>query len=987
MKKILPSVMILLAVIPLTMLTVFRPATTVATEAEINDAIDLGMQWLVDSQNSNGSWGIEAQVGKTGFAVLIFETHAVAIEEDSLDPTYEYYDQVRNGLDYIFANASIMPISVQPSGDPDTDGDGFGVCFGLAFRTYETGIAMMAIAASTHPEMVVDVPGSSVDGWTYEAVLQDAVDYLAFGQTDAGNGTGGWAYEENIDDWSDNSNTGYAVLGLAYAEASSLYGFGLTIPEFAKSELNVWIDYIQNDPGPLDDGFEIDPDGGSGYVAPDEWVNILKTGHLLSEMAFVGDTRATQRVIDAVDYVVRHWNDTDVDPGWKGSPAENASYQAMYTTMTGLEALGIDEIDGIDWFDGFSDVLVAEQNPDGSWPPCIWDDGEQILATEWALLILQKVAPPIPIDGWPMFHHDLSHTGYSTSKAPNTNNTIWSYTTGDFVLSSSAVVDGKVYVGSRDNKTYCLNASTGDFIWNYTTGGYVWSSSAVVDGKVYVGSRDNKTYCLNASTGDFIWNYTTGGYVSSSPAVADGEVYVASHDGKVYCLNASTGDLIWDFLTGGGFSSPAIADGRVYVGSWDNNVYCLNATTGAHIWNYTTGYTVWSSPAVVDGRVYVGSSDRNVYCLNATTGAHIWNYVTGGPVSSSPAVADGKVYVGSDDRNVYCLNATTGAHIWNYTTGSVLYVSSPAVADGKVYVGSRDNKTYCLNASTGDFIWNYVTGGPVSSSPAVADGKVYVGSGDSNVYAFGPPPTHDVAATNVRPSKTVVGQGYCMNITVTVENQGGLTETFNVTAYYGNDTITPAQWETFWSWGDVNRDGYINQTDVDIINSAWGSIPGDPNWCPWADLNQDLVVDLGDIMIVTLHWWWNIWTHLISGAVIETQTVNNLPTGTSTTLVFTWNTTGVAQSNYTISAYAVPILYEEIDRADNNYGNGVVKVTIPGDDDGDGDVDASDLFDLSKAYGSEPGDDNWNPNCDLNNDGKVDASDLFDQSRNYGKMI
>ena len=63
----------------------------------------------------------------------------------------------------------------------------------------------------------------------------------------------------------------------------------------------------------------------------------------------------------------------------------------------------------------------------------------------------------------------------------------------------------------------------------------------------------------------------------------------------------------------------------------------------------------------------------------------------------------------------------------------------------------------------------------------------------------------------------------------------------------------------------------------------------------------------------------------------------------------------------------------------------VVYWRFPGDVDGDGDVDASDLFDLSKAYSSEPGDANWNPDCDFNGDDRVDAADLFDLSKNYGK--
>ena len=42
---------------------------------------------------------------------------------------------------------------------------------------------------------------------------------------------------------------------------------------------------------------------------------------------------------------------------------------------------------------------------------------------------------------------------------------------------------------------------------------------------------------------------------------------------------------------------------------------------------------------------------------------------------------------------------------------------------------------------------------------------------------------HDVAVTNVTPSKTVVGQGYDMNINVTVANFGSYQEMFNLTLY------------------------------------------------------------------------------------------------------------------------------------------------------------------------------------------------------------
>ena len=64
----------------------------------------------------------------------------------------------------------------------------------------------------------------------------------------------------------------------------------------------------------------------------------------------------------------------------------------------------------------------------------------------------------------------------------------------------------------------------------------VWSSPSIANGRVYIGSNDNKVYCLDAETGSLIWSYTTGAVVASSAAVVDGRVYIGSGDGKVYCF-------------------------------------------------------------------------------------------------------------------------------------------------------------------------------------------------------------------------------------------------------------------------------------------------------------------------------------------------------------------------------------------------------------------------------------------------------------------
>jgi outer membrane protein assembly factor BamB len=435
-------------------------------------------------------------------------------------------------------------------------------------------------------------------------------------------------------------------------------------------------------------------------------------------------------------------------------------------------------------------------------------------------------------DYWPMFRHDFQHSGYSASIAPNTNSTIWSYTTGSIVDSSPAVVDGRVYVGSNDGKIYCLNSSTGSFLWSYTTGAIGYSSPAVINGKVFIGTINGTVYCLNATEGTKIWEYTTSGQVWSSPIVTNGKVYIGSGNSNVYCLNAVTGAWIWNYTTGGiVYSSPAVVDGRLYVGSYDKNVYCLNAVTGAWIWNYTTGGIVYSSPCVVNNKVYVGSLDKRLYCLDATTGAYVWDYLTNGTIGSSPAVSGGRVYFGSDEGKINCLNATNGVLVWSHSIEGVFNIaSSPAIADGKVYLGSLSNRTYCLDAITGSLLWSYTTGNGIWSSPAVVDGKVYVGSKDGKVYCFGVPTGFGVkdltawywtgnTVINSVVSGDVDGDGFkeivtggyyfdgVRTIAQLVEWNGATLAVDRLTAWYwiGNTTINSI------AIGDVDGD---NQTEI-----------------------------------------------------------------------------------------------------------------------------------------------------------------------------
>jgi hypothetical protein len=117
---------------------------------------------------------------------------------------------------------------------------------------------------------------------------------------------------------------------------------------------------------------------------------------------------------------------------------------------------------------------------------------------------------------------------------------------------------------------------------------------------------------------------------------------------------------------------------------------------------------------------------------------------------------------------------------------------------------------------------------------------------------------------------------------------------------------------------------------------------------------------------------------------IGNQTILNLINGTSTLITFNWNTSILGYGNYTISAYAWPVVVET-NTANNLCTDGLVTVTLPADLNGDSSVGLTDLVILAKAWGSKPGDPNWNPNADINGDGSIGLIDLVIMAQHYGQ--
>ena len=106
--------------------------------------------------------------------------------------------------------------------------------------------------------------------------------------------------------------------------------------------------------------------------------------------------------------------------------------------------------------------------------------------------------------------------------------------------------------------------------------------------------------------------------------------------------------------------------------------------------------------------------------------------------------------------------------------------------------------------------------------------------------------------------------------------------------------------------------------------------------------------------------------------------------GESASCNLTWDTSVFSKGNYAISA-AVDAVLGENDTADNTLVGNNVTATIPGDVDGDRDVDIFDIVVLADAYGSKEGDTKYVPDYNIDGSGTIDIVDIVIATGNYGR--
>jgi parallel beta-helix repeat protein len=292
---------------------------------------------------------------------------------------------------------------------------------------------------------------------------------------------------------------------------------------------------------------------------------------------------------------------------------------------------------------------------------------------------------------------------------------------------------------------------------------------------------------------------------------------------------------------------------------------------------------------------------------NKYSGVHLRN-------SSSNIISGNSI--ANKEYGIHLYESTNNSIVGNSISNSTIYgIWFESSENNKIYHNTISKCALQVNSTAGYAnTWDdgYPSGGNYwsdyngvdSNSDGIGDTPYVIDANNTDRYPLTKPygGPDDIGIANFTTSKTIIGQGYSLNISIKIINYGLNTETFNLTIY-ANTIIL-----------------------LSITNIVLTSRNSEP-------------------FLLYIDWF--------------------------------------VKGNYTIWAYATPVP-GETDTTDNSLYSEVC-VTIPGDVDGDFDVDLYDAVGLLVHYGAKKGQLQYDIICDIDGDGDIDLYDAVILLTHYGQ--
>ena len=354
-----------------------------------------------------------------------------------------------------------------------------------------------------------------------------------------------------------------------------------------------------------------------------------------------------------------------------------------------------------------------------------------------------------------------------------------------------AAVGNRVYFGSSvDHQVRCLDLENGKEVWQFFTDAPVRLAPSVSGDRVYVGSDDGCTYCLDASSGSLVWKRRLGPAdecilargdmisrwpVRTSVLVDNGVAYFGAgifpHENVYLCAaRAQDGTILWrnDNIShldaGRNDLSP-----QGYLLSTDDVLYVPSGRSRPKAVSRETGELIDASSAslsladtaiagtdalIADGRIQLYSLDTHLVAVGdssyATTGKEVMRLNR----KEFAAATSERTKISTELRDLGSKLPTAGDKAGQMQeriaelkrrakeiAGVGIVWQTPCAAEASlvvagelVFAGGQDSVT-AFHAATGKQVWNVSVEGQARGL-AIASGKLLVSTTTGKVYCF-----------------------------------------------------------------------------------------------------------------------------------------------------------------------------------------------------------------------------------------------------------
>ena len=411
---------------------------------------------------------------------------------------------------------------------------------------------------------------------------------------------------------------------------------------------------------------------------------------------------------------------------------------------------------------------------------------------------------PVVAGDWPQFMRNCEHAGNAAEERLAMPLDLSARVKlDDAVLTSPAVVAGKVFIVDQMGTAYCVDPGANRIVWQSAPEGEAalgsnTSSPCVGRGKVFYGTTAGNLHILDARTGRAVRSIAFGSPILGSITLANDSIYLQTLDAVVHCLDLDGNSRWrWDHYnldaagqaphSGAHYGGVAVSvSGKRVVMAIGFDLVCVEdrTTEARHLWTRrqplgTTylpvgtavgGNFVYCSFPGKDGkgsflrvRLEDGSFDKEMDLLT-----NQW------AVLAAAAVRDATAYFSRQAFGVtaHCFDSND-ADLWSSFSDDPASLTpslcSPALSrnhcvfttlHGELVAVNLDARGRGLDSpSARAFRFKTPHGSVITSSPAIADGRVYFGSDDGHLYVLGSGegirPKHEPSALHRRRSSVV----------------------------------------------------------------------------------------------------------------------------------------------------------------------------------------------------------------------------------------